>query len=440
MPLSIPSTTRQTIDCRVMDKPILRSSVDGKKTNSSSSNDSVAPPIPSMTNRRSPTPPSISSPKSTLPTPTQPSSPPLAQIDSPTMATDDNEPSRLSTRHSGKRSLSAGPKDSEGHILPTNIVVDNHGIVEQPQNHYSEGSETPAKSAPPNTSSFNRKPATSRGLKRYFFSRFYRFIKEGCSKSISHIRKKYGSGGKEKARGHTKVAGSNYETSKANVHKKDASADVEPEHDSNGSNDFIRSIHLAIMHDNEEKVHIGCAQFDTGNPYNLVSREFIEKTFNVPFNRFPEGKREVLSLPNNHTFCAVGQIHGRWTPVTDSEYNAAQGGLLRFNPKFYESDFYVSEEKELFDVVIGSKTIKRENLMKLGPPLALTGFDGFRAIDPDSVKGKELEDAHNKQQMARAQNAALKERDTQRKNQSASTSQTQNTTSRNPTKGDTSQA
>ena len=145
---------------------------------------------------------------------------------------------------------------------------------------------------------------------------------------------------------------------------------------------------MALIRDDKEVTRTARAKFDTGNPYNLVSRDFIEKTFNIPFIHFPEGNRELLQLPNGHKFLAIGKITGRWSVAVNSRDKNAGGKNIRFHPKFYDSDFYVSETKELFDVVIGSETIEQYNLINFQSPLGLTGFDGFRTKNPPSVKGK----------------------------------------------------
>ena len=145
---------------------------------------------------------------------------------------------------------------------------------------------------------------------------------------------------------------------------------------------------MALIRDDKEVTRTARAKFDTGNPYNLVSRDFIEKTFNIPFIHFPEGNRELLQLPNGHKFFAIGKITGRWSVAVNSGDKKAGGKNIRFHPKFYYSDFYVSETKELFDVVIGSETIEQYNLINFQSPLGLTGFDGFRTKNPPSVKGK----------------------------------------------------
>ncbi|XTI94537.1 hypothetical protein V2W45_1251969 [Cenococcum geophilum] len=271
---------------------------------------------------------------------------------------------------------------------------------------------------------------------RLFFSRFYHFIKTRCGEGISRTKKKISTGGKGKANNHTKAADNNGRKRKAFAHKENASTSGEPENDPHG---FILTILVALMRDDKEVTRIARAKFDTGNPYNLVSRDFIEKTFNIPLTHFPEGNRDLLELPNGHKFSAISQITGRWSAAVNPRNKKAGDQNIRFHPKFYESDFYVSGKKELFDVVIGSETIEQYNLVNFQSPLGLTGFDGFRTKNPPSVKGKELEAAHSKQQMTRANNAALKESHMQQKKKSAGATQTQHTTSRHSTSSNSSQ-
>lgn len=135
---------------------------------------------------------------------------------------------------------------------------------------------------------------------------------------------------------------------------------------------------------NEEIIRLARAKFDTGNPYDIISRNFVEK-IGIPINFFLEGPKKILELPGGNSFTAIGTIVGRWTGKHTSSHGHS------FDPKFLDGEFFVSEAHERFDIIIGSRTITNERLLTYSP-VAFTGsegFDGFRR-NPASEKRKKV--------------------------------------------------
>jgi len=135
---------------------------------------------------------------------------------------------------------------------------------------------------------------------------------------------------------------------------------------------------------NEEIIRLARAKFDTGNPYDIISRNFVEK-IGIPIDFFLAGPKKILELPDGNSFTAIGTIVGRWT----GKHAFSHGHS--FDPKFLDGEFFVSEAHERFDIIIGSRTIANERLLTYSP-VAFTGFEGFDGFrrNPVSEKRKKV--------------------------------------------------
>ena len=101
------------------------------------------------------------------------------------------------------------------------------------------------------------------------------------------------------------------------------------------------------------------ALVDTGCPYNIISKSVVEElgctllpvTDTSSFNTF---KGEVVEF--------VGKVTIRWGCTT-----APYHSYFSFNPRYYKSVFYVvdTDVKEPYEIIIGSKTIRDEGLLRL---------------------------------------------------------------------------
>lgn len=147
---------------------------------------------------------------------------------------------------------------------------------------------------------------------------------------------------------------------------------------------YIATIEFACVVGGEEIIRLARAKLDTGNPYDIISRNFVEK-IGIPIDFFLEGPKKILELPSGNSFTAIGTIVGRWTGKHTSSH------CHSFDPKFLDGEFFVSEAHERFDIIIGSRTIANERLLTYSP-VAFTGFeefDGFRR-NPVSEKREKV--------------------------------------------------
>lgn len=142
--------------------------------------------------------------------------------------------------------------------------------------------------------------------------------------------------------------------------------------------DWVKTISI-IFPDNSgnEVLRYAKAKFDTGNPKNLISPTFAA-SFGIILEH--HNPKVILDLPGNGQFVSIGKITGRWCSKT----NATHDRYFRFDPRFMDAEFEVSNSAERFDVVIGADTIKLEKLLEWGPALALTGF---RSSPPPAASG-----------------------------------------------------
>jgi hypothetical protein len=142
--------------------------------------------------------------------------------------------------------------------------------------------------------------------------------------------------------------------------------------------DWVKTISIIFQDTSgKEVLRYAKAKFDTGNPKNLISPTFAAR-FGLIFE--PHNAKVILDLPGNGQFVSIGKIAGRWC----SKINAAHDRYFRFDPKFMDAEFEVSNSAERFDIVIGADTIKLERLLEWGPALALTGF---RSSRPPAASG-----------------------------------------------------
>ena len=148
-----------------------------------------------------------------------------------------------------------------------------------------------------------------------------------------------------------------------------AVAHTPPDVDTNRHTGFFRIIAVAVDINGKENCRSAKALFDTGIPDNLMSLGFA--------NHFREGivplesEYKLEGLGGNE--CpAHGRIVGRWAPRDDSDEE------LAIDPKFYHSTWYITSHPDArYDILIGRKTIKAENLFP-GPRFGGAGFRGRR--------------------------------------------------------------
>ena len=139
-----------------------------------------------------------------------------------------------------------------------------------------------------------------------------------------------------------------------------------PYNDENEDDPFVRTIQVIFKDERgEEILRHARAKFDTGNPENLISPAFVAQFGTLVPDAHNE--RVILDLPGGSKYVSIARLAGRWTcKLSDSRF--------RFDPKFMDAEFEVSNSTERFDVVIGSNTLQKEHIMKLRRDLALTGF------------------------------------------------------------------
>jgi hypothetical protein len=153
-------------------------------------------------------------------------------------------------------------------------------------------------------------------------------------------------------------------------------------------NPFIKTIQIAITRPDggEELVHAR-AILDTQCPYNLMSRD-IANLAKLKFDQ--ERKTPELRGLGGGEFISAGTAHGRFRFV--GLHHTLQGDPLKYEPKFYATDFKVSEHVEHFDVLIGVKTIRQYDLVKLDSdlPPALPAAPTYRpAPSNQSASGEQ---------------------------------------------------
>ncbi|KAJ9665655.1 hypothetical protein H2201_004139 [Coniosporium apollinis] len=206
--------------------------------------------------------------------------------------------------------------------------------------------------------------------------------------------------------------------------------------------EFLKQLSLKLK---KTIVRLARVKFDSGNPYNLIRRGFVEGELQDAIMPSPNGPRDflegglqgaivafqdgpmdILDMANGTKFRAIAEIELRW-----------YGKGEEFDPKTYTSLFYVSESREArFDVVIGSETCAKEGLLTLNFPVGLPGFPGIRRNTPGPVpseyrilhtsafaqilmrfKEPDLKAAQHAQDQTRATEAALMKAHEQRKSQ-----------------------
>jgi hypothetical protein len=133
-----------------------------------------------------------------------------------------------------------------------------------------------------------------------------------------------------------------------------------------GDDPFVKTILVAFKDERgNEILRHARAKFDTGNPKNLVSPDFVKQFGSLVLDE--SGKRVILDLPGGGRYISIARLAGRWTcRISDSQF--------RFDPKFMDAEFEVSDTSERFDVVIGSDTLEEEHIVTFRRDFALTGF------------------------------------------------------------------
>jgi hypothetical protein len=136
----------------------------------------------------------------------------------------------------------------------------------------------------------------------------------------------------------------------------------------NQNDEWVLTVSVIFQDANgQEILRHARAKVDTGNPKNLISPAFTAQ-FGFAFDAANE--RVILELPGGGLYVSTAKLAGRWS----CKVNSSRNSPFKFDPKFMDAEFEVSNTDERFDVVIGSDTISEERLLEWGPGIALTGF------------------------------------------------------------------
>jgi len=112
----------------------------------------------------------------------------------------------------------------------------------------------------------------------------------------------------------------------------------------------VLSIYVEVQVGGECQRRVARALFDPGCGKNLMSRGMASK-LNIHYpDRF--GK-PILNTIGMDEFRSLGQIEGRW-----SCNNA------RFEPRFYDAVWEVSDTHVIYDIIIGNDTITENRFLK----------------------------------------------------------------------------
>jgi hypothetical protein len=118
---------------------------------------------------------------------------------------------------------------------------------------------------------------------------------------------------------------------------------------------FIRKIFIEVPCDDGFVCRHAMALFDTGCSKNLMSRTMASRIDVVYLARTGEPIMNTLGMDK---FRSLGRINRRWASYSQ-----------RFDPKFYDAEWEVSDKTEDYDVIIGCDTMTENKLIKISPKL-----------------------------------------------------------------------
>ena len=187
---------------------------------------------------------------------------------------------------------------------------------------------------------------------------------------------------------------------------------VPANHDSQANrNNFVKKIRVSKKNGSDETA---LATFDTGSTHDWVSWTLVSSYLNATVKHLPHTQAAISIDFNGRIVEAIGIVSLIWYIPSDSH-------------KVYRGWFYVSQQ-EHFDVIIGSKTIARENILvwNLGtlwpnkkklmpirddgqPKLRINNLFSYRsrkrAYEAEKQREEELDEAKH---LARRQEARLR--------------------------------
>jgi hypothetical protein len=121
---------------------------------------------------------------------------------------------------------------------------------------------------------------------------------------------------------------------------------------SSTSTSFVKSIFIFSPATNSWV--ISRATLDTGSTYNWISKHFLEKRLGRSIHTLPQEHSRPCVAFSGHVVVPLGFVKLVWYE--------AEGARCAT----HETQFLVCEQNEgLFDMIIGSRTIVRENLLSL---------------------------------------------------------------------------
>jgi hypothetical protein len=120
--------------------------------------------------------------------------------------------------------------------------------------------------------------------------------------------------------------------------------------DSSASECFVKDIRIFTRA--RDRWEIARATFDTGSTYNWISKSFVEDRLSLPVGNIPAGSIRTCIAFSGHVIIPIGFVRLVW-------YNAEGAGRTTYETQFLVCD----QENNLFDVVIGSRTIAREKIL-----------------------------------------------------------------------------
>jgi hypothetical protein len=120
--------------------------------------------------------------------------------------------------------------------------------------------------------------------------------------------------------------------------------------DSSTSEFFVKDIRIFTRAKDEWEV--ARATFDTASTYNWISKSFVEDRLGLPVGKIPAGTVRTCVAFSGHVVIPIGFVRLVW-------YNAEGAGRTTYETQFLVCD----QENNLFDVIVGSRTIAREKIL-----------------------------------------------------------------------------
>lgn len=141
--------------------------------------------------------------------------------------------------------------------------------------------------------------------------------------------------------------------------------------------DFERVIKIILYVHNDtgsvtERLRYAKVKFDTGNPVNLISEEFLLKFNRVLFEQ--RTARHILSHPGGGRTISIGTVQGRWTADEPWQWDG-----WNFGTRLYDAEFEVCQGPQEFEIIFGSEMLSKYKLVSLDVPF---GYPGWRTPLP----------------------------------------------------------